>query len=169
VQSVQSIIDNNVGHCLAWSLFFVLMRLLNHKLALQRETISEFIHRFLVSIPVEQLDDIVKKFITYVKTFFPLTKRHYSNFITLDIHNTLTNVVQENIENRLSQISQVYFKKLLNSSEQDITVLFAEIASYKNLPNFHRIMANSMKTVSNIDDFYFDSDIELSNYNNISL
>lgn len=147
VQTIQSLVDNKVGHCLAWSLFFLLMRLFNNKLVLYGESISEFIHRFLVSLPAVQLDDIVRRFITYVQTNSHKTDKHYSNYLTFDINASLSRKEKSTIEERLSVISDIYIKKLINSSEQDMAILFTEIISYRNLPNFHQIMSRSVRKI----------------------
>lgn len=147
VQAIQNTIDQNVGHCLAWSLFFLLMRLLNNKLRLQTETVSEFIHRFLVSLPPVQLDDTVKRFITYVQTLPSFSERNYSNYITIEMQQELSPLDNLNIENRLKQIAEVYIKKLINASEQDISILFTELISYRNIPSFHNIMSSCMINV----------------------
>jgi hypothetical protein len=52
-----------------------------------------------------------------------------------------------NIENRLKQIAEVYIKKLINASEQDISILFTELISYRNIPSFHSIMSSCMINV----------------------
>lgn len=147
VQTLQNFVDGDAGHCLAWSLFFLLMRLLNHKLSLNHETLSEYIHRFLVSLPAVQLDDMVRRFITYVKTVPPLTEREYSNYITLDINSAFSGSEIKSVEARLSQIAEIYFKKLLNSSQQNISILFTELMSYKSIPTFHQIMSKCMRKV----------------------
>lgn len=146
VQTMQSFVDNKAGHCLAWSLFFLTLRLFNQKLVVLNESSSEFIHRFLVSFPAIQLDDIVRRFITYVKTF-PMTEKAYSNYLNFNIHASLSPNEKANIEERLKHVGDVYFQKLLNSSTQDISVLFAELISYRNLPSFHLIMSQCMKQV----------------------
>jgi hypothetical protein len=138
VQYYQNSINSSAGHCLAWSLYFLTVRLLNNDLVLDTsESISEFLHRFLTThFQAYQLDDLVRKFMTFVHRFTQNNKP-YTSDIEFNINSVIPFDTNQALENRIEVLSQNYFQsKDTNKSK----VLFEELITYRHHPKFHTIM-----------------------------
>ena len=66
----QTVQGGNQGHCLAWSLYFIFLKLINFDIGKGLDNVhsSEIINSFLVQQVPETLDRIIRKFITFVKS-----------------------------------------------------------------------------------------------------
>lgn len=71
----QTVQGGNQGHCLAWSLYFIFLRLVNFDIG-EHSSLhsSEIINSFLVQQVPTTLDRIIRKFITFVKSI-PIESR----------------------------------------------------------------------------------------------
>jgi hypothetical protein len=148
VQNLQGSVDKTAGHCLAWSLFFIWVRLINFTVKTQTsESISEFLHRFLTKKykPLE-LDTMIKRYITFVNQL-PATSKSYTKNYHIDMTSYIDIIDKINIEDRCATLANVYFEKLLSYSFKDIGQLFEELSSYRRLPSFHTIMNQSLNKV----------------------
>jgi hypothetical protein len=145
VQNLQGSVNTIAGHCLAWSLFFLWIRLINFTIKIQTsESISEFLHRFLTMKykPIE-LDAMIKRYITFINQL-PATSKSYAKNYHIDMTSYIDIIDKINIEDRCATLANVYFEKLLSYSFKDIGQLFEELSSYRRLPSFHTIMNQSL-------------------------
>jgi len=79
----QTIQGGNQGHCLAWSLYFIFLKLVNFDIGEGKSLeSSEIINSFLVQQQPETLDRIIRKFITFVKNI-PIEHGSNADFNTL--------------------------------------------------------------------------------------
>jgi hypothetical protein len=66
----QAVQGGNQGHCLAWSLYYIFLRLINFDIDKNTtQHTSEIINSFMVTQPSRKLDRMIRKFISFVKTF----------------------------------------------------------------------------------------------------
>jgi hypothetical protein len=141
VQNLQSSVDKVAGHCLAWSLYFLMIRLVNYNIEIKTsESISEFLNRFLTTkFTPAQLDTIIKQFISFVSQLPPTTKV-YSKHVHIDMTNYIDIIEKIQMEDRCVTLANSYFEKLFSYSFKDIDKLFEELTSYRRLPSFQTIM-----------------------------
>lgn len=146
-QTKQQQVEPSAGHCLAWSLYFITLRILNHHLNPIIENTSEFLNRFLTSTftPII-LDIMIKQFISFVN-LLPPTITTYSNNLHINIENHITNYELYNIGNRITYLSKMFFQKQSNSSIKNMDKLFEELISYRKYPEFHVLLNNAYKQV----------------------
>jgi len=116
------------GYCLAWVLFFILLRLYNPSLTL------DFLHDYITSrFSVDNLHSIISKFITFlmnlIKTPIP------------ESNNTMAFIDTNNdaIYNRIQYLIDIYLQKLQYNSFDNCNSIIAELFSYKNNKYFHQI------------------------------
>lgn len=148
VQSLQTIVDPSVGHCLAWSLLFILLRIVNLNLKpTSKKSVLETINEFLVSFSPIYLDTYIKQFLSCVERLPPLPMA-----ITNTIEINVIPWIQESeeaqqVKNRLRKLIKDYFKQLLSSNTfMNTMILFEEISSYRNFYFFNRIMSDEFLT-----------------------
>lgn len=141
-QALQSKIDPKSGHCLAWSLLFILLRILNSNLT--KVNISQFIYEFLITINSNLLDSIIRRFITFIKSL-PQIDKPYDKYIEGSVIDIINKNDIEKMENRLKYLLNIFFQKQRNSSFKNIDIIYEEIVSYRHLENFHKIYTNIFK------------------------
>lgn len=141
-QAIQSTIAPQSGHCLAWSLLFILLRILNANLVV--ENISQYIYQFLTTISPYALDSIIRRFITFVK-LLPQVEKEYEKYYQTRIINYFDNQDAKSIEKRLIYLLNIFFQKQRFYSTKNIDVIYEEIISYRQLPSFHNIYMNTFK------------------------
>jgi hypothetical protein len=148
VQNLQQTVDQAAGHCLAWSLFFLIIRLVNNNIKIKsKETVSEFLNRFLTTMfSAKQLDSLIKKFMTYVEQL-PATTKYYSKHAQIDMTNYIDIIDKINMEDRCTILANLYFQKLATFSFKNIDKLFEELTSYRRLPSFQTIMNQAFDKV----------------------
>jgi hypothetical protein len=151
-QSMQQLVNPNVGHCLAWSLYFITLRILNHSLTfkttIENESISEFLNRFLITNHSSaELDDIIKRFISYVN-LLPPTITTYSNNLQINIENYISQIEYANIRNRIKLLANIFVNKQYNKSIKNMDKLFEELISYRKFPDFYNIFNTEFSKIS---------------------
>jgi hypothetical protein len=138
VQSLQGIINIESGHCLAWSLYFITLRILNQSTILNNETVSEVLNKYLTkSFSPMELDSIVRKFISLLYSLPALRNITYFSTYSADI---LPYFNYEKVEQRINYLAALYFESLRNDKHEYIQLIFEELVSYKSFPRFHKIL-----------------------------
>ncbi len=143
IQELQNIINPSAGHCLAWSLYFIVLRILNTQLYTFLETQSEFIYRFLITkFSTSNLNSIIKKFITSILSNVDINTNLIKNVFD-EYH--MSNIYTSEIDDRIKYISSLYFLNLSITPQNNVYIytLYEELNSYRFYPNFHQIMSNS--------------------------
>lgn len=141
-QALQSTVDPKSGHCLAWSLLFIVLRILNSNLT--NVNISQFIYEFLIQINSKSLDSIIRRFITFIKSL-PQLDKPYDNYIEGPILDVINENETNKIENRLIYLLNIFFQKQKNGSLKNMDIIYEEIISYRHLSKFHNIYMNVFK------------------------
>jgi hypothetical protein len=138
VQSLQGMVNIKSGHCLAWSLYFITLRILNQSNILNNETVSEYLNRYLTSqFSPTELDSIVRKFISLLHSLPVLNNISYFSTYTADI---LPYFNFEKVEERINYLASLYFEGLRKETYEYIKLIFEELVSYKTFPRFHEIL-----------------------------
>lgn len=151
VQFYQNVHDSKAGHCLAWSLLFIILRIMNTKLNLVFETQSEFLHKYLITnYSSIQLNSIIRKFITTVNSIqLKSIEYSYEEYY-------IKEYINEYVENRIKYISSLYFINISTAFSNNTVynyVLYEELNSYRFYPKFHEILKQSLlENFSNDDE-----------------
>jgi len=135
-QTIQSLISPESGHCLAWSLYFIMIRLLNIYFIPRQESVFQTINKTITSQDAITIDTTIRQFISYVESLAIIPVRFLNAHNTYNISNYIEN--KTFIELRLRHLISVYFKNAV-FYQQDFRKIFEEIISYKNIPNFDKI------------------------------
>jgi|688.fasta_scaffold00680_22 hypothetical protein len=167
-QTIQSLISPESGHCLAWSLYFIMVRLLNIYFLPTQETVFQTINKIITSQDAITIDTTIRQFLSYIESLAIIPTRFFKAHNTYDISNYIEN--KTFIELRLRHLINVYFKNAI-FYHQDFRKIFEEIISYKNIPNFDKIfieeISNSYNTNNN--DNNTNNTNNANNTNNIML
>lgn len=145
VQSLQGFITNQ-GSCLAWTLYMIVLRVLNHNIILHNnETLSQFLHRFMTTVftPI-QLHSIINKFISYIENIYNQQSIKYNKLFHSRTkgHIYLTPNIESSF--RIQQLISIYFKKLSLYSFDDCNKIFDELYTFSEYPGFHELFANEL-------------------------
>jgi hypothetical protein len=136
-QSLQSIINPESGHCLAWSLYFIMVRMLNIYFSVyDQESVFQTINKIITSQNPVTLDKTIRQFLSYIESIQIIPIKYFSANNTYDISNYIENKTP--IELRLRHLIAIYFKNAI-FYQQDFKKIFEEIISYRNIPNFDKI------------------------------
>lgn len=150
LQTIQGERNPDVGHCAVWSLYFILIRLLNMHLNVPENTsLSEFINSIVTTfykMNNQNPDRMIKQFFKYIR-FLQKNIRllyGYNTFDsnTLDILYKTNNYMSETTRLtglRLTKLIREYFLNYKNY-KGDFIKIFEEIVSYKNHPDFYEIL-----------------------------
>jgi hypothetical protein len=147
----------NVGHCLAWSLYFIFLRLYNQSITeelLKEDNVfqstTEILNHFVTTTSDSFiLNSNIRKFISFLKEL-----SNENLLINLNVHTNLKDVVYidlidqklidtQIVYSRIKQLTQAFCKKQLMFSKTDTFIIFEEIVSYRRFPNFHKIFIKS--------------------------
>lgn len=137
IQEIQSIYES-LGHCLAWSLLYLHLRLINPKLDSQ-EIIVRFTNNF--TIP-EQLH-LIKRYISTVEHYYYANQGDPVTFMEFGL--IISNETEQKMSMRLIELVRQYSILLDQGNFQQATFLFEELQMYKKLPLFHATMAAMCK------------------------
>ena len=146
LQSKQNSIDSSSSHCLAWSLLFIHLRILN--LIYDTSYIIDYLHK---NSDVD-LDLYIRRYIGYLeKTSHLLERKLYP---TLKYNMILSNEELENIKDRITFLLLDYTKlsSILHKTPEDfikINKYFEELISYHKIQNFDNIFFNFFNKDSN--------------------
>lgn len=135
-QMVQGLSNPSAGHCLAWSLLFILIRLLN--VSNTSNNTASFIYEYLITIESKELDSFIRQFITFVDLISKNVKR-YDTYNYQLVENYLNKESLDKIEIRLRYLLNIYFSKQKQYSTKDLEIIFEEIVSYRKLPRYQDI------------------------------
>ena len=143
-QMLQADANEKAGHCLAWSLYFIMVRILNvDYLSFSTITTSQTINEIITSNTPENLDILIRKFITYLDSLTLLHPKPIHNYILNNVSNYIDDF--EPMYSRLRNLLTMYFNQTLYLySTADIKLIFDEIMSYKFLPEFHNIFTSHL-------------------------
>jgi hypothetical protein len=141
VQRKQNIVNPESGHCLVWSLYFIMIRLININFIPMNKSVSQIINEFISNDTPENLDRTIRQFFTYIESVSIMPLRFLKHNNEYDITNYLGNT--QLVEERLRTLIKIYF---LNATfyKRDFKKIFEEIISYKNLPNFDEIFIQEL-------------------------
>lgn len=139
LQAKQSESDPQSGHCLAWSLLFVHLKLLN-----LTKTSDEII-KFLNKMDNKELDDYIKKYTGYIKTISQNNNDNYKVYSENKIPLTtlLTDQDKLQVKEYLKDLIQKYILEFDQSKKQK---LFNEIITFVNFPEFHNIFFSTFNS-----------------------
>lgn len=145
-QTKQSKLRPDIGHCVAWTLFFIHVRLYN--LDLSTSQIIEYFDTF----EAEKLDTYIRQYITLVDKE---TKEHTKFYKDSYINFTLNPKEEQHVKELIKQKVKLYFDNLdtnINSYSglpfHDVNNLFKEFIKYGKFDFFHNLY---FKTV---EDFF---------------
>jgi hypothetical protein len=148
VQSRQNTINPESGHCLVWSLYFIMIRLMNINFVPKNyktvsEIINETIHKMNINEPIF-MDMVIREFLSYIETLTIYKNPRYSTHINVyDATQYIDNKTILELETRLRHLIRTYFLKA-NQYKINFKKVFREIISYKNLPNFENIFIEEL-------------------------
>lgn len=131
LQKRQSKVNPKSGHCVAWTLFFINVRLIN--LFKTSEEIIEYFNTFTDN----NIDLLIRKYITLIENQTIVEHKKYTNEyypVRLSINEMNT------IKNKIKEKTQEYFNKMRNNSNlYDIQKIFSEFIIYSKFDFFHEI------------------------------
>lgn len=133
LQQLQNISNPTSGHCLAWSLLFLQLKIQN--LLVSTDTIINYL------INIYNIDLYMRKFIGFLELYTLFIPKKQSNYTSELI---LNKQEQKNIINRIELLTNLYKNKLDNNDNNDNDDIFEELISYHKFPNFNKIFFNSM-------------------------
>lgn len=145
LQSQQNIINPESGHCLAWSLLFIHVRINN--LFLSPDYIIKYFNTYFTPI---DLDAYMKRYIGLLET--TTYNVHTKTLPNFKYNLNLSTQEKIHITERITSLTQQYLLEL-NSNKDKIMLnkIFEELISYHKFPNFNEIF---FKTVNDfIEDF----------------
>lgn len=161
LQTLQNLVNPTSGYCLAWSLLFIHLRILN----LVYET--NYIIDYLRKNTPEQLDLYIRRYIGYLEnTSHLLEKKLYP---TVKYNMLLSEEELENIKNRIKFLLLHYtdLSSVINKTPEDfikINKYFEELISYHKIQNFDNIFFKYFNKYAlyneNDDNLSYNSDSE---------
>lgn len=132
-QLIQNI-EYQSGHCLAWSLYFITLRLLNYHL---HKNTLQLLNEYIVTWDTFKLNSTIRKFITFAKeSMFPKLQSH----LVYDMNAMLTKIDSSNLEYRIDYLSSMFFTMNKEFSSTQMPLLFEELISYRKHPKFFDIL-----------------------------
>ena len=134
IQEAQGI-HEDVGHCLAWTMLFITLRLLNDDLDTQ-----QILENFTSNFGISQQSIIIKRFISTIEDYYFTNQGDPVSFSKLNV--CLSQESQSNMTMRLIDLVAQYKHLLDTNNFKQATFLFNEIVMYTKLPLFHFIMKN---------------------------
>jgi len=148
-QTIQGIYNASAGHCLAWSLYFIMVRILNFNFVPIGKNISQTINEIITKETPQQIDSTIKRFLTYIQTLGVLPSRVMMHINKYNLQYFIENKSQ--IETRLRNLIRLYFMNAI-FYKRDFKLIFEEIISYKALPNYYEIFIDELnKTHDNVN------------------
>lgn len=143
LQTQQNIINPQSGHCLAWSLLFIHIRINN--LYLSTDYIIKYFNRHFTP---KDLDIYIKRYIGLLETStFYINTKTLPNF---KYNLNLSRQEKTNIFERIVTLTQQYLIELNSTNDKTIlNTIFEELISYHKFPNFNEIFFNTVNTFIN--------------------
>lgn len=150
LQGQQSLINPGSGHCLAWSLLFVHIRINN--LFLSTEYIINY---FNINFNPVELDIYMKRYISLLEqTTYNVHTKTLPNF---KYQLNLSQDEKIHISQRIQSLTQQYMLELTSDKDKSIiTKIFEELISYHKYSHFNELF---FKTVNDfIQDFKLETE-----------
>lgn len=145
-QELQSSVNRESGHCLAWSLYFIMLRILNvNYISSSYKTTLQVLHEYVTThyTPV-QLDIKIRQFMSFIDSLQLVHTKLLDNYVTDTVSNYISNTTQ--IENRLRELISIYFSNLF-LYDKEFKHIFEEIISYRYLNNFTNIFITELSKI----------------------
>lgn len=138
LQGLQSISDPKSGHCLAWSLLFIHIKLIN--LHLDTDFIIDY---FTKKFNPFELDTYIKLYIGMLET------TPYNNYKTIPNFKYRLDLSPEeldSIKDKIINLTSTYMSNQSNPSisEQKIDEIYEELVSYHKTPNFDKLFFDTI-------------------------
>ena len=137
IQSRQGEFNPSAGHCLAWSLYFIMIRVLNmNYLPKNNKSVSQRINEYISTYKPHEADKTIRQFLSYIESLqFEIKPFDPSNTYYAQIYN-LMDYIQDltPIVNRLK-----YLIPISLTFNPNFELIKREINSYTKLPNFSEI------------------------------
>lgn len=141
-QAKQGFVNTTAGHCLAWSLYFIMLRLLNINLISDSSTgVTEKIYKFITSYESTYLDTTIKQFLSYIKHIELFDNKSPFHIIPVNLTHYMENI--ENVDARLRKLIRDYFLNF-RMYRKNFKKIFKEIMSYEETPNFYTILIQEL-------------------------
>ena len=137
VQTKQGTIDQKVGHCVAWNLLLMHLRLLNIYIS------AEILNTYLTTLSSLELDTYIKKYISYIELQPILPK-----LINQDI---IYSKISLNLDNQDIELLRIQFKELIKKmmdnlrNNNNVKENIEEIINYKRFDFFPYDLVDSIK------------------------
>lgn len=134
LQQKQNLIDTKSGHCLAWVLLIIHLRILNIILPI------EYIIDFLQSIDIYVLDQYIKLYISQVENTFinsPSVFKFTKKIAVFKLSNKEISQIQPYL---INLIKQLYVTTDTNRKQK----ILQEILLYRNFPNFYQLFLTTI-------------------------
>ena len=128
LQSKQSMVNPESGHCLAWSLLFINTRLNN--LTLSSEDIINYYHNQFDNY---ELDIYIRRFIGFLETNNQIVTKHFPN---TEYTIQLSEIDKQRTTERISELVKQY---LYAKSENERENIIKDLTSYHNFPKFNEL------------------------------
>jgi hypothetical protein len=143
LQLLQNISSPETGHCLAWSLLFINIRLLN--IFLHPQNIIKYFNKHF---NVTELDIYMKRYISLLElsqVLIPPKTIHQFKYRL-----TLSNTEKNNITNEIISLSNQYLTELNNNKNKNVLdKLFEKLMSYHKFPEFNNIFFSVINSSNN--------------------
>lgn len=135
VQALQNIINPDAGHCLAWTLLYSHIRLINIY-----SSSDDIIKFFVNTFTGVDLDMYMKRYISYVEKLGKFNIKKYS---TIDNYKfILTDDEKDNIENKIIDYTEDFILNIDDkTSRHDI---LQSILKYKKYTDFHIVFSDTI-------------------------
>jgi hypothetical protein len=145
-QTLQGFHNISAGHCLAWSLYFIMVRILNYNFLPIGKNISQTINEIITKGTPQEIDSTIRRFLTYIETLGVLPSRVMTHINKYNLQYFIENQTQ--IETRLRNLIRLYFMNAI-FYKRNFKLIFEEIISYKTLPNYHEIFIDELNKAHN--------------------
>jgi hypothetical protein len=135
-QTVQSVVNPNSGHCLAWSLLYIHLRIINMNLK------SDVVINYLSKFNGYELDLMIRRYISKLQRellFFP--SKQYDQTRTFNIQ--FSQEEQIHVRNKIASLVQSLYGND-NSNNKDT---LKQLLLYNNFPDFYEIFFDEVNNV----------------------
>lgn len=140
LQTIQNRVDQNAGHCLAWSLLYTHIRLYN--ISMSSDDIIKFFTNILSPAVPARLDKYMKRYISYVENFY----ENYGKSNIKDVYSFhklqafLTNDEKDKVKQKIIVLTKTFMLHINNEDRR--SYLLKRILRYQQYPDFHNIFSD---------------------------
>jgi hypothetical protein len=147
LQTKQSIINPSSGFCLAWSLLFINIRLIN--LNLNSDDIIDYFNSF----SSEDLNIYIKRFIGFLEQSSQIITKTLPNY---EMKINLLESDKVKISKRISELVNEYLNA---KTEKESGEIFKELISYHNFPTFNELFFNTVNNSKSRKKYNLDPNL----------